>query len=300
MRVVLTGTGGFIGRELAAQLRARGHVVAGLLRRPEQRVGAEDFIADFLRPDTYRDALVAFRPDAVIHGGWFGVAPRERDLRTQLDNVPALGELVAQAAEAGARIALGLGTQAEYGLTTGMVDEAAPTRPVTLYGMAKLAAGGALLRLAQQNGMRGVWGRVFGVYGPRETAPSMLPWVARELAAGRAPQLTACTQNWDFLHVRDVAGAVVSLLECEAAQGVFNIASGEAPPLRDIVLALRDEMQAHVEPLFGAVPFGPEQIMFLGGYPARLMQTTGWRPRVSLKEGLREVVQEARAAARLA
>ncbi|MDB5544100.1 MAG: NAD(P)-dependent oxidoreductase [Hyphomicrobiales bacterium] len=297
MRVLLTGASGFIGREIARELRARGHVVAGLVRRCED---PHDFAADFLQPDTYRDALIAFKPDALIHAGWFGVAPRERDLRTQLDNVAATGELVAQAARAGARIVLGLGTQAEYGLTTALVDEDTPTRPVTLYGLSKLAAGAALLRLAQQNGVRGVWGRIFGVYGPRETAPSMLPWLARELAAGRQPQLTACTQHWDFLHVRDMARAVADLLECEGAQGVFNIASGVAPRLRDNVLALRDTMQSPIEPFVGAVPFGPEQIMFLGGDPARLMQTTGWRPNVPLATGLLEVAQEAIEAARLA
>jgi nucleoside-diphosphate-sugar epimerase len=297
MRVLLTGANGFIGREIARDLRARGHVVAGLVRRCED---AQDIVADFLQPDTYCNALHAFQPDALIHAGWFGVAPRERDLRTQLDNVAAVGELVAQAASAGARIVLGLGTQAEYGLTTGFVTEDAPTRPVTLYGISKLAAGAALLRLAQQNNMRAVWGRIFGVYGPREMAPSMLPWLARELVAGRQPRLTACTQNWDFLHVRDVACAVVDLLESEAALGVFNIASGVAPPLRETVLALRDVLQSSIEPVFGAVPFGPEQTMFLGGDPARLMQATGWRPRVPLADGLLEVAQEAIEAARLA
>jgi UDP-glucose 4-epimerase len=300
LRVLLTGAGGFIGREIARALRARGHVVAGMVRRAEQCVAADDFAADFLRPDSWREALARFQPDALIQAGWFGVAPRERDLLTQLDNVPAAGALVAEAIGAGARVVIGLGTQAEYGLTSGLVDEGAPTSPVTLYGMAKCAAGAALLRIAHQSKVRGVWGRIFGVYGPRETAPSMLPWLARELAAGRAPQLTACTQRWDFLHVRDVAGAVVALLECEAAEGVFNISGGHAAPLRETVLTLRDLMDPTIEPAFGAVPFGPEQIMFLGGLNAKLVATTGWRQSVALAAGLREVADEALQAARLA
>ena len=298
MRVLLTGAGGFIGREIARELRARGHVVAGMLRRAEQGVAPEDFAADFLRPDTYRDALARFGPDALIHAGWFGVAPRERDLLTQLDNVPAVGALVTEAVRAGARVAIGLGTQAEYGLTSDFVGEDAPTSPVTLYGVAKRAAGGALLRIAHQHHVRGVWGRIFGAYGPGETAPSMLPWLARELAAGRTPQLTACTQRWDFLHVRDVAGAIVALLESEA-DGVINISSGSAPPLRETVLALRDLIDPAIEPAFGAVPFGPEQIMFLGGLNDKLVAATGWRPSVALAAGLREVADEGLRAARI-
>lgn len=300
MRVVLTGAGGFIGREIARELRLQGHVVAGWARRPVPCAGVDDFVADLLRPETYGEPLRAFRPDALVHAGWFGVAPRERDLQTQLDNIAATGDIVAQAVDAGARVVVGLGTQAEYGLTTEMVDEQAPTRPVTLYGISKLAAGAALLRIARQKNVRGVWARIFGVYGPRETAPSMLPWCAREFAAGRRPQLTSGTQGWDFLHVRDVAGAVAGLLACEGASGVFNVASGVAAPLRETVLRLRDIMQSPLDPDFGAVPFGPEQIMFLGGDPSNLIETTGWRPRVSLDDGLREVADEALHAARLA
>ena len=134
MRVFLTGAGGFLGREIARELGARGHLVAGLVRRAEQRAGPRDFVADFLNPDSFRGDLHVFAPDALIHCGWQGVAARERDFRTQLDNVPATGELVALAASAGARIVIGLGTQAEYGLTVAPVDEDAPARPVTLAG----------------------------------------------------------------------------------------------------------------------------------------------------------------------
>lgn len=298
MRIVVTGAGGFLGRAIVDELRARGHVVAGLMRRADQCREAEDFAADFLDAPTYRAAFGNFRPDALIHCGWHGVAARERDKISQLKNVGAAGELVAAAADVGARIVIGLGTQAEYGLVERRVNEADATSPVTLYGVAKLAAGAALLRIARQRGIRGVWARIFGVYGPNETARSMLPWLARELVAGRAPGLTACTQVWDFLHVRDAARAICDLLDCEDAEGVFNVATGETPLLRDTVLCLRDLIAPEIEPVFGAAPFGPEQIMCLAGDASRLISVTGWRPRIVLAEGLRELAEEAYRAAR--
>ncbi len=299
MRVFLTGANGFLGREIARELRAHGHVIAGLLRQAsEQSSGGHDICGDFLKPETYRDALKDFAPDALVHCGWHGVAASERETRSQLENVPAAGELVAAAAEAGARIAVGLGSQAEYGHYDHLLSEDAVTRPVTLYGIAKLAAGASFLRIARQCGMRGVWARIFSLYGPGETAPTMLSYLARTLAAGQTPALTPCTQIWDYLHVRDAARAIDDLLAFDSAQGVFNIATGQEIVLRDVVLHLRDIMAPGIEPQFGAVPIGSEQSVYLAGNVAKLMGLAGWRPQVTLDQGLREIAREAQLAAR--
>ena len=293
MRIILTGAGGFLGSEIARELRARGHRVAGMRRRLDGQ-SPDDFIGDFLEPESYRAALRNFAPDILIHCGWHGVPARTRDLLSQFENVPAAALLAQEAIEAGATCIIGLGTQAEYGTYDHLVREDEIGRPVTHYAIAKLAAGQAFLRIAQQKNIRGIWARIFSLYGPRETAPSMLPWLAREFAAGRVPSLTACTQVWDFLHVRDGARAMADLAESHGAEGIFNIASGEAPLLRETVLHLRDLMAKQIEPAFGSVPFGPEQIMYLAGNIEKLQAATGWHPRIAMAEGLAELAEEAR------
>ncbi len=80
MRIILTGAGGFLGREVARELRARGHVVAGLVRHADQCVGPQDFVCDFLRLDTCAAQIRAFAPDVLIHCAWSGVPVATRDL----------------------------------------------------------------------------------------------------------------------------------------------------------------------------------------------------------------------------
>ena len=100
MRIILTGAAGFLGREIARELRARGHRVAGMRRRLDGQ-SPDDFIGDFLQPESYRAALRNFAPDILIHCGWHGVPARSRDLLDQLDNVPAAGRLAEAGADAG-------------------------------------------------------------------------------------------------------------------------------------------------------------------------------------------------------
>ena len=292
MRIILTGAGGFLGSAVADELRSRGHRVAGMQRRRHAQSHADDFSGDFFELKAQASFFRDFAPDVLVHCGWSGVPVAARDYLSQHANVPAMLALADLAADAGARTLIGIGTQAEYGLSIAPVNEASPCTPRTHYGIAKLAAGAALLRLAHQRDLRGVWLRLFGLYGPRETAPSMLPWLARQFAEGRKPALTPCTQLWDYLHVRDAARAIALVCESKAA-GLFNLASGHAPPLRETVLMLRDLMAPQIEPDFGAVPFGPEQVHCLAGEIARLQAATGWAAQIPLEQGLGEIALEA-------
>ncbi|MDB5651530.1 MAG: GDP-6-deoxy-D-lyxo-4-hexulose reductase [Hyphomicrobiales bacterium] len=289
MRVFLTGATGFLGRAVAIELEARGHVVSRLVRPAPSRVLArQDIVGDLFDALSYRAALVGFKPDAIVHCGWWGVAGANRNDRRQLDNIVATGALVEAGIAAGARIFVGTGSQAEYGPCGGRIREDHARDPTTLYGVAKVASGQAFLSLVEQAGGRAAWGRVFSLYGRDDEAPWLIPSLIRDFKRGQAPAVTRCEQVWDYLHVSDAARAVVALVECEAARGMFNIGSGEPIALLDVVTTLRDMLAPEIEPLFGAVPYRPDQVMHLEADVQRLRETTGWLPRVTLLEGLRE------------
>ncbi|WP_166144866.1 NAD(P)-dependent oxidoreductase [Methylosinus sp. RM1] len=297
MRVFLTGGSGFLGAEATRLLVEAGHECAVLLRGDIEATRLAPLAArlhairgDLFAPESYREALTNFAPDALLHSGWRGVAGAERNDLGQLDNIVATGRLAAAAADAGARILIGVGSQAEYGLLFGRVAEDAATEPTTLYGVAKLAAGRALLAIAAERGLRAAWGRVFSLYGPGEARPWLVPSLIRSFAAGRSPDLTACEQIWEFTHVCDAAAALLALLDHEA-HGVFNIGSGEPTPLRDAVLLLRDLTEPGVAPRFGSTPYRPDQIMHLEADISRICAATGWRPRVPLARGFAETVE---------
>jgi nucleoside-diphosphate-sugar epimerase len=307
MRVFLTGASGFLGGEIARRLVAEGRDCAVLLRggaigpRLAPLAGRLTLVpGDLLAPESYHDALARFSPDAVIHCAWRGVAGADRNDPGQLDNIAGTGRLVDAAAAAGARVVIGVGSQAEYGLLNGAAAEDAVSDPTTLYGISKLAAGRALLAMAAERGMRGAWGRVFSLYGPGEERPWLVPSLIRAFAAGEAPSLTACEQIWEFTHVADAAAAIIALLDCVTACGVFNIGSGAPVALREAVLALRDLVAPTIEPGFGRTPYRPDQVMHLEADISRIIAATGWRPVVPLRSGFAETVAWTLARARAA
>ena len=166
-----------------------------------------------------------------------------------------------------------------------------------LYGAAKLAANHLAAQRCREASVAFAWLRLFSVYGPGDNANWLIPSTAASLVCGKAPQCTAGTQKWDYLHVDDVAQAILAAATTDAATGVFNLSSGNPAAVRTIVETIRDIAAPGLPLSFGAIPFGPDQIMHLEGDNRRLRAATGWSPRIALAEGLRQVVDELRMAA---
>ncbi|QQN62737.1 NAD(P)-dependent oxidoreductase [Bradyrhizobium diazoefficiens] len=296
MRIFVTGASGFLGSYLVADLLERGHEVA-VLFRPESaswrlaeaygRVhvipGALEHLGDL------REPLRTFAPEAVVHMAWRGVGGSDRNSPVQAANVADTVGLVELAAEAGAEIFVGAGSQAEYGPYDRAIREDDATRPTTLYGMAKLAAGSMAMRLAEERGLRAAWLRIFSTYGPKDADHWLIPSMIRNLRSGQHTALTACEQHWGFLHVRDAAAAFRLAVTHAAARGIFNVGSAEAPPLRETVTRLRDLVDPRASLGFGELAYRPDQVMVLAADVSRML-ALGWKPEVPLDEGLRETV----------
>ncbi len=294
--VAITGATGFIGSAVMAGLLARGVRVAALLRPDSNRArtgsmrGFEPVVFHHLGEPGLAARLGALKPDVFIHCAWRGVGGGERNAAYQItENLPLTIDSVALAAATGCRQWIGLGSQAEYGNLNRIIDEATLERPTTIYGKAKLAAGQSALALCEALGLAGAWLRVFSTYGPDDTPQWFIPSTIQSFLAGRPPRLTRCEQRWDFLHVDDAARAVAAAADGRLA-GVYNLGSGRAELLREVVELMRAEIGTAIEPEYGAIPYRPDQVMHLQADIRKLTGATGWSPQVRLVEGLRETI----------
>jgi nucleoside-diphosphate-sugar epimerase len=300
-RAFVTGASGFIGAAVARRLVAEG-VPTAVLMRPSSnpwRLGPSlpkltVIEGSFHEPAGYEAALADFAPDTVFHLAWHGVGRARRDDLEQVRvNVPGTMDLFAASARAGARCFIAAGSQAEYGPSDRRIDESHPTRPVTLYGAAKLATLTVLERLAAAHSVRLAWLRVFSVYGPQDDENTLVSMLIRRLLAGERPAVTSGDQLWDYLHVDDSAAAFLAVARSDAA-GVFNVGAGVAPPLRDTMALVRDLIDQSLEIGFGEVPLGRGAVNTLEPDVRRLQSAVRWAPQITLADGLRATIEAER------
>ena len=165
-----------------------------------------------------------------------------------------------------------------------------PTDPVTIYGAVKLCVYILAKKLCEAWNIDLVWFRLLASYGPMDDADHLIPFVILSLLRGEKPALTLGEQQWDYLYVTDVAEAIWKAIVTPKAQGIFNLGSGEAYTVRNIVENIRDLIDPNLPIGFGEVPYRPDQIMHLQADTSRLKKATGWSPQVHLDEGLARTV----------
>jgi nucleoside-diphosphate-sugar epimerase len=94
----------------------------------------------------------------------------------------------------------------------------------------------------------------------------------------------------DFLHVEDAASAFVSLL-CSDVNGTVNIGSGRPVTVKLLIELAADLLGQRGLLRFGARPMGPDEPCFVVADNRRMRSATGWNPRFSLEEGLRNTIE---------
>ena len=297
MHVLLTGASGFVGSYVLAKLLEDGHQVAVLLRPQSNRWRIKPLLEKCVVMEQnlesihlVQEAVTAFAPEALIHTAWYGVTHDQRNNPDQINrNLILLNHLFYVAQTAGVKTIIGFGSQAEYGPVNRIINEQQPTHPTTLYGVAKLAAYHLLDVLCAQHNIRFVWHRLFSAYGPKDAPSWFIPFLIRKLMNHEEPELTAGTQLWDFIFVEDVAKAVMDTLNSQAS-GIFNLGSGKAYPIKTIAELIANYINPQISLGFGKMSFRQDQVMHLEADISRLNKQVGWRPKMSLTEGLKQTM----------
>ncbi|MEO5866811.1 MAG: NAD(P)-dependent oxidoreductase [Sphingomonas sp.] len=299
--VLVTGATGFVGAAVVRAAQAAGIDVraTGRAISPGRLLGnpVPYYQLDLSDGDAIDTLLATVRPAIVIHAAWTGVSGEARAGDIQFANITATCRLADAAIRYGACKFIGIGSQAEYGQLRGPVDETHLPMPSTPYGAAKLSACHFARQRCEAAGVAFTWLRLFATYGPGDNSTWLIPRLIGQMAAGKSPELTPGTQRWDYLFNDDTAAGILAAALNDEARGTFNLSRGDAVPVRDIALMIRDRVAPRLELVFGKIPFGPNQIMHMEGDNRALCAATGWSPQVSLADGLDRTVAAALAAA---
>ena len=299
MRVLITGTDGYIGSVLAPALIARGHDIVGLDTEyyREARLGPDPdvsypVLAKDLRHVTPAD-LEGF--DAVIHLAGLSndaLGQISREVTYEINHVAAV-RLATLARDAGVRRLVYSSSCSVYGRSgEGIVDERSPVDPRTDYAICKVLDERAITALGDDR-FSPVFLRNATAYGvsPRMRFDLVLNNLAALAWTTRRIALVSDGTPWrPLVHILDISQAIASALEAprDAVHNeVFNVGSTAANyQIRDIAMCLA-EVFPGCDVSFGSTD--PDQRSYRVSFDKAARQLPGFECRWDLRRGAEEL-----------
>jgi dTDP-L-rhamnose 4-epimerase len=319
MRVLVTGSSGFIGTPIVAALRAGGHEVRTLDLRSGEDVRDEATVTrclagvDAVCHQAAKVGLgvdVSDLPDYASHNVLGTAVLLAAMARTGVGRLVLASSMVVYgegAYDCGAHGRVRPGPRAEADLaagrfeprcpvcgaplTPGTVEEDAPTDPRNAYADTKLGQEHLASSWARATGGSVVALRYHNVYGPgmpRDTPYAGVAAIFRSgLEHGNPPRVFEDGgQRRDFVHVRDVARANVLALESPSASGAYNVSSGEPHTVEEMARALAKAYGGPDPVVTGDYRLG--DVRHIVASPARAAAELGFQASVPFEEGFLE------------
>jgi GDP-4-dehydro-6-deoxy-D-mannose reductase len=303
MRVLVTGASGFVGRHLVAALRREN---ADVIACGGPNDGADYVKIDLRDVESLQSAVTTARPDVVFHLAAQSFVPAAMQAPSATYDVNVLGTVrlaeVVRACAGSPRLIFTSSAEVygprepqEYPL-----DEMLRRRPVNPYGASKAGAELALLADAHSFGLDVVIARGFNQIGPGQNERFVVPSLASQLAriaGGAEPQMYVGNLGAarDFLDVRDAVEAYLSLVRRGEGAQIYNVCTGRAVTVRDVLRELILIARVPVEVREDPARLRAGETMLSVGNPKKIRDATGWQAQIPLKRSLEDIYEHARA-----
>jgi UDP-glucuronate 4-epimerase len=290
MRFVVTGAAGFIGSHLAEALQTQGHQVVGLdcftdyydpALKEENARGL-----DVRRVDLVEDELDFAGLDGVFHlAGQPGVRSFGDVFPLYLRrNVLASQRVFEAAVRDGVKVVFASSSSIYGAAERYPTSEDTPPHPLSPYGITKLACEHLADAYRRQFGLDCVVVRYFNAFGPRQRPDMAFTRIATALAEGGRFELFgdgAQSRSWTY--VTDVVDATIAALD---GTGTYNVGGALEASMNESIALFEAASGRQLDVVRHEEPVAGDQRRTKAD-TTRIREELGWRPRVSLEDGIR-------------
>ena len=290
MRVLVTGSKGFVAHWLIAHLESCGDDITGM-----------DAEVDITDAPLLAEAVASIGPEAICHlAAQASVGASWKDAAATYA-VNALGTLnlleAAQACDRPPRVLL-ISSSEVYGLVDSddlPVSEDHPFGPVSPYAASKAAAELMGLQAWLGRGLEVVRARPFNHTGPGQRADFVVPALARQVAAAAASgadrlETGNLVARRDITDVRDVVRAYRALLVSGSPGEVYNVCRGSSVSIDEVARSLMALAGVDLEMVIDPTRVRPLDQPDLRGDASRVQAATGWAPEIPFDQTLGDVL----------
>lgn len=295
-KAIVTGANGFVGSAVIRELIKNDMEVLALCHKiPENKIISElitykEF--ELSKIDELKDIVTNDYYDTFYHFAWAGSAGSDRaNTALQLQNTQWTIDALNFAKNIGCKRFVGAGSIIEHETIIACYTDGNKPGFGYIYGSAKMAAHTIAMSIAANIGIDLIWAEITNAYGAGEISSRLINTTIRKIINKENPQFTSGTQNYDFVYIDDVARAFYLIGKNGKPFHSYLIGSGNAKPLKEFLLEMKESIAKDVDFIFGDVPFTGVNLDLSVFDTKKTEKDTGFKAEISFSEGTRKTYE---------
>lgn len=298
MKALITGSEGFVGKYLRAELEAHGYDVTGLDLAPGEKTAA----VNLLEAEKVDALLKELQPEVIFHLAGqanVGLSWKKPAMTMEINLIAAINLMEAARKYCPDCAIVLVGSSDEYGNLKEkgqLVSEETPLQPVTPYAISKIAQEQMGQAYAKSYGMKICMTRSFNHGGAGQKPGFMIPdFVQGIVKVERGEADTVSVGNLeskrDFTHVKDIVRAYRLIAEKGRAGEIYNVGSGKTYSAGEVLDRLIEMAKCQVTVRQDPARMRPSDTPVVCCDHSKLTRDTGWEPEIGLDEILKDTIE---------
>ena len=280
MKILLTGSSGFIGCNLKMKLLAEGYEIFEVNRENGFDLSNRNWTKSI--PNKSFDYVIH-----LAQSNQYRDFPKGAVDMVQI-NIEATSELLEWSRNNGIECFFYASTGNVYEQKPSPLTENDRTLPNSFYGTTKLCAENLIIQYQRYFNTKIM--RLFGVYGPGQKTNRLIPFVIKNCIQKKKFDCSHGLQSRDFIYIDDLTNAIKIILSTnKKIDGkIFNIGFGRSIKLKNVINSLTKKLGGGL-PLFGKLKMRKDET--LNSFPKiDLIKSLGWSPKVNFEKGLNKTI----------
>jgi UDP-glucose 4-epimerase len=289
-KILVTGGNGYLGKFLVKALQNEGAEVFVVDKNIE--ASEHHFALDITDRNRVNTVVQQIQPDIVFHLAALLHRERNFDHFDLLDQVNHQGtfNLLMALKDLPYKNFIFTGTSEIYGDNKAPFTETQLPDPVSPYSLTKVYSENLIRTFSKLYQKNYTIVRLFNFYGENMPKQFFIPQLIHALQNQDHFDMTLGEQNRDFLYVKDVVnGLILAAKNTEYKQQTYNLCSGKAVSLRQLVETIKTQLDSHCVINFGALPYRKNEVWNMLGDNTKIKKQLGFAVKYSLEEGIKEL-----------